>query len=41
VGPGLHVLEMENKLSKNIRYSLRRTVSSAFWIRDLKYRKIF
>ncbi len=39
VGPGLHVLEMENKLSKNIRYSLRRTVSSAFWIRDLKYRK--
>lgn len=39
VGPGLHVLEMENKLSKNVRYSLRRTVSSAFWIRDLKYRK--
>src|SRR5690606_25157747 len=30
VGPGLHVLELENKLSKNVRYSLRRTVSSAF-----------
>lgn len=40
VGPGEHVLEMENTFKKNVRYKLlSRKVSSAFWIRDLKYRK--
>lgn len=40
VGPGEHVLEMENTFRKNTRYKLlSRKVSSAFWIRDLKYRK--
>lgn len=40
VGPGLHTLEMENSFSENVRYNLfTRRVSSAFWIRDLKYRK--
>lgn len=40
VGPGEHVLEIENSFSKNVSYNiLTRKVSSAFWIRDLKYRK--
>lgn len=40
VGPGEHVLEIENSFRKNVRYNLfTRKVSSAFWIRDLKYRK--
>lgn len=40
VGPGEHVLELENTFKKNTRYRLlSRKVSSAFWIRDLKYRK--
>lgn len=40
VHPGEHTLELENTFSENVRYSLfRRRVSSAFWIRDLKYRK--
>lgn len=36
--PGTHVLEMENSLTTNTRFS-ETSVSSAFWIRDLKYRK--
>lgn len=40
VEPGEHVLEIENSFSKNVRYNVfTRKVSSAFWIRDLKYRK--
>ena len=40
VAPGEHVLEIENSFRENVRYSLlTRKVSSAFWIRDLKYRK--
>lgn len=40
VRPGVHTLELENIFRKNVRYQLfRRRVSSAFWIRDLKYRK--
>jgi len=40
VEPGQHTLELENKFSRNVRYNLlTRKVSSAFWIRDLKYRK--
>jgi hypothetical protein len=40
VDPGMHVLEMENTFKENVRYRLfSRKVSSAFWIRDLKYRK--
>jgi hypothetical protein len=39
VGPGEHILSVENKFSKNVMYSLfKKSVSSAFWIRDLKYR---
>jgi hypothetical protein len=39
VEPGEHTLEIENSFSENVRYHLiRRQVSSAFWIRDLKYR---
>lgn len=42
VEPGTHVLEIENSFRKNVRYNLlRRRVSSAFWIRDLKYRKFW
>lgn len=37
--PGEHTLEMENSFSENVRYNLfSKTVSSAFWIRDLKNR---
>ena len=37
---GEHVLELENSFKENVRYNLlTRKVSSAFWIRDLKYRK--
>ncbi len=36
---GTHVLEMENQLSAGTSFSDRGRVSSAFWIRDLKYRK--
>lgn len=39
VSPGLHTLELENTFRENVRYRLTRKVSSAFWIRDLKYRK--
>jgi len=40
VNPGVHTLEIENSFRSNVRYKLfRRRVSSAFWIRDLKYRK--
>lgn len=40
IDPGFHVLELENSFSKNVRFNLlKRTVSSAFWIRDLKERK--
>ncbi len=40
VAPGTHTLELTNSFSENVRYSfLSRGVSSAFWIRDLKYRK--
>lgn len=40
VEPGVHTLELENTFRSNVRYQLfRRRVSSAFWIRDLKYRK--
>jgi hypothetical protein len=40
VAPGEHVLELENTFKENVRYRLlSRKVSSAFWIRDLKYRK--
>jgi hypothetical protein len=40
VGPGTHVLEMTNTFKKNVRYNvLTSTVSTAFWIRDLKERK--
>lgn len=40
VGPGEHTLEMVNTFKENVRYKLlSRKVSSAFWIRDLKYRK--
>lgn len=40
IDPGYHTLEMENTFSENVRYHLfSKTVSSAFWIRDLKYRK--
>lgn len=39
VKPGDHVLELENTFSKNLQYSLfSKRVSSAFWIRDLRYR---
>lgn len=38
--PGTHVLEMENVLTANTYFSEEGTsVSSAFWLRDLKYRK--
>lgn len=37
---GTHVLEMENELRAGTRFSRNgKSVSSAFWIRDLKYRK--
>jgi hypothetical protein len=40
ISPGVHVLELENRFSENVRYNLfTKRVSSAFWIRDLKYRK--
>lgn len=40
VAPGVHVLEMENELRTNTSFSkYSNRVSSAFWIRDLKYRK--
>ena len=40
VEPGTHTLVIENSFKSNGRYSLlRRRVSSAFWIRDLKSRK--
>ncbi len=40
LAPGIHTLEVENTFSENVRYNLfTRRVSSAFWIRDLKYRK--
>lgn len=40
VEEGVHTLELENTFKENVRYGLlRRNVSSAFWIRDLKYRK--
>lgn len=40
VEPGEHTLVMENSFRESVRYSyLTRQVSSAFWIRDLKYRK--
>jgi hypothetical protein len=39
VAQGHHVLELENDIRENVGYSLlRRRVSSAFWIRDLKSR---
>jgi hypothetical protein len=39
ISPGIHTLEMENSFSENVRYNFfSRRVSSAFWIRDLKYR---
>ena len=39
IEPGEHVLTLENKFSKNVMYSLfKKSVSSAFWLRDLKYR---
>lgn len=39
VEPGEHTVEMENTFSENVRYNfLTRQVSSAFWIRDLRYR---
>lgn len=39
VSQGEHTLEMESSFSENVRYHLfSRTVSSAFWIRDLKNR---
>jgi hypothetical protein len=39
IKPGIHILEMKNLLKRNVRYNLlKRTVSSAFWLRDLKYR---
>lgn len=38
--PGTHVLEMSNNISSNVSFSQDgKTVSSAFWIRDLKARK--
>lgn len=38
--PGTHIIEMENELSANTSFSQNgNSVSSAFWIRDLKYRK--
>lgn len=40
VEPGDHVLQVSNTFNTNTRYNfLSRKVSSAFWIRDLKYRK--
>lgn len=40
VEAGTHVLELKNSFRENVRYNLfTRKVSSAFWIRDLKYRK--
>ncbi len=36
---GTHVLEMENSLTRGTHFSGNGRVSSAFWIRDLKYRK--
>ena len=40
VAPGTHTLVLENSFKENVRYALfRKRVSSAFWIRDLKYRK--
>lgn len=39
VNPGEHVLEMENTFSRNVSYNDNfETVSSAFWIRDLRER---
>ena len=39
VSPGEHTLELQNEFSENVSYNLlTRRVSSAFWIRDLKYR---
>lgn len=38
--PGTHVLEMENRLTRNTSFSRNmESVRSAFWIRDLKSRK--
>lgn len=38
--PGAHVLELKNTLSANTSFSSSgKSASSAFWIRDLKYRK--
>ncbi len=40
VGPGLHILTLENSVKENVRYNpVSKSVSSAFWIRDLKERK--
>ncbi len=40
VPPGIHTLELSNTFTENVKYGLfGRGVSSAFWIRDLKYRK--
>lgn len=39
VKPGKHVLELENTFTKNVSYNyVTRRVSSAFWLRDLRYR---
>jgi hypothetical protein len=39
VKPGEHTLELENTFSKNVQYKLfSKKVSSAFWLRDLRYR---
>lgn len=39
VDPGTHVLEVENSFSENVHWTtLGKSVSSAFWIRDLKDR---
>ncbi|MES2526928.1 MAG: hypothetical protein V4598_07560 [Bdellovibrionota bacterium] len=38
--PGTHVLELKNQLTSNTSFSQNgKSVSSAFWLRDLKYRK--
>jgi hypothetical protein len=40
IAPGEHTLTLENSFSENVRYNvLSKKVSSAFWLRDLKYRK--
>jgi hypothetical protein len=39
VKPGEHILEIENTFTKNVQYNyITRRVSSAFWLRDLRYR---